>query len=287
MEDIKQFYFEGSHEQVIDSVDSSALDTLQDRINLIYSVRSHIALQKTLPYIHPEAIESHIELRVLDAYTNYITAKEQTESLDILRDCLIELESEEHPFKGLLSVLAASVFWQGGEIEEALSTLGAGQGVKDVECVALLIQIYITMNRLDLAKNEYQHARTWADDNYLIQLSEAWLGLAGASTSANIGYEHAYYILEELPDREKPYNKLLRAIAHAALSHFDEAQVELDTLSLDDENTLTNTIVISTHLNKDTKTLIDKLRSINSNNPLIKGLDAKSNEFDSLSKQFM
>lgn len=245
-------------------------------------------MQKPPPYLHPEATESYIELRVLDAYSNYIIAKEQTESLDVLRDCLIELESEEHPFKGLLSVLAASVFWQSGEIEEALSTLGAGQGVKDVECVALLIQIYITMNRFDLAKNEYQHARTWADDHYLIQLSEAWLGLAGASTSTNVGFEQAYYILEELPDREKPYNKLLRAIAHAALGHFDEAQVELDTQSLDDENTLANAIVVSTHLkNKDTRTLMDKLRSMNSNNPLIKGLDEKSNEFDSLSKQFV
>ncbi|TIA87410.1 hypothetical protein E3P99_03182 [Wallemia hederae] len=289
MDQIKQFYYQGSHQKVIDSVDTSSLETEQDRIGFIYSTRSHLALRRSSPYLHPGSIESHVEMKVLDAYTKYTTGAEQTESLDVLRDCLIELESEEHPLKNLLSVLAASVFWQSGEVEEALSTLSAGQGVKDVECVALLIQIYITMNRFDLAKNEYQHARTWADDHYLIQLSEAWLGLAGASTSTNVGYEQAYYILEELPDRDEPNNRLLRALAHAALGHFDEAQVELESLSLDDELTLANAVVVSTHLKKtdEARGLLEKLRSVNPSHPLIRSLDEKNSEFDSLASQFV
>lgn len=264
------------------------MDNLDDRIKFIYSILSHLALKKDLPSIDSELSQSHIELAVIQSYIDYITNKEKVESLDKVRDYLIEIESEDHQYKHLFNVLAATIFWKSGEIEEALSTLNAGQGVKDVESVALLIQIYISISRLDLAKNEYQQARRWADDHYLIQLSEAWLGLAGTSTSTNSGYEQAYYVLEELPDRNEPYNKLLRAIAHGALQHYEEAQVELDSINSEDEYSIMNEIVISTHLkNKDTNELIERLSSINPDNILVNDLKRKSEEFNQLSKQFV
>ncbi|EIM24166.1 hypothetical protein WALSEDRAFT_67014 [Wallemia mellicola CBS 633.66] len=288
LEDIKQFYYQGSYQTLINAVDSNNLNDLDDRIKFIYSILSHLALKKDLPSIDSELSQSHIELAVIQSYIDYITNKEKVESLDKLRDYLIEIESEDHQYKHLFNVLAATIFWKSGEIEEALSTLNAGQGVKDVESVALLIQIYISISRLDLAKNEYQHARIWADDHYLIQLSEAWLGLAGTSTSTNSSYEQAYYVLEELPDRDEPYNKLLRAIAHGALQHFEEAQVELDSINSEDEYSIMNEIVISTHLkNKDTNELISRLSSINPDNILVNDLKRKSAEFDQLSKQFV
>lgn len=43
--------------------------------------------------------------------------------------------------------------------------------------MALLVQIYLAQNRLDLAKKEVQRARSWAQDNLLVNLAESWVGL--------------------------------------------------------------------------------------------------------------
>lgn len=49
--------------------------------------------------------------------------------------------------------------------------------------VALLVQIHLSQYRLDLAKKEVQRARSWAQDNLLVNLAESWVGLREVSFS--------------------------------------------------------------------------------------------------------
>jgi coatomer protein complex subunit epsilon len=57
--------------------------------------------------------------------------------LDELRDLCIEVETEEYDqatsSSGLVKVAAATAFVRENELEEALTTLGAGTGTKDIE----------------------------------------------------------------------------------------------------------------------------------------------------------
>jgi coatomer protein complex subunit epsilon len=41
----------------------------------------------------------------------------------------------------------------------------------------LIIQIYLKLDRLDLAKRELASTKTWSEDAMLAQLIEAWVGL--------------------------------------------------------------------------------------------------------------
>lgn len=43
--------------------------------------------------------------------------------------------------------------------------------------LALIIQIYLQLDRLDFAKRELTATKTWAEDAMLVQLIEAWVGL--------------------------------------------------------------------------------------------------------------
>jgi len=43
--------------------------------------------------------------------------------------------------------------------------------------VALLIQIHLAQNRLDLAQQEVRKAKSWAQDALLVNIAEAWVGL--------------------------------------------------------------------------------------------------------------
>lgn len=46
-----------------------------------------------------------------------------------------------------------------------------------MEAVALIVQIQLEQNRLDLAIKEVGAARRWAQDSLLVNLAESWVGL--------------------------------------------------------------------------------------------------------------
>lgn len=46
-----------------------------------------------------------------------------------------------------------------------------------MEAVALIVQIHLEQNRLDLAVKEVANARKWAQDSLLVNLAESWVGL--------------------------------------------------------------------------------------------------------------
>ena len=44
--------------------------------------------------------------------------------------------------------------------------------------MALIVHIYLSIARADLAKKEFEAAKKWADDSLLIQIIEATIGLS-------------------------------------------------------------------------------------------------------------
>lgn len=53
----------------------------------------------------------------------------------------------------------------------------AGSANNRFASVALIVQIHLAMNRLDLAQQEVRKARSWAQDHILVNLAESWVGL--------------------------------------------------------------------------------------------------------------
>lgn len=43
--------------------------------------------------------------------------------------------------------------------------------------MALIVQIHLQQNRLDLAQKEAVNARKWAQDSLLVNIAESWVGL--------------------------------------------------------------------------------------------------------------
>ena len=93
---------------------------------------------------------------------------------------------------GSVQVLAGTVLQAAGKSEEALSLLSQHQGncklsgilgegfvliTFTVEAVALIVQVHLEQNRLDLAVKEVATARKWAQDSLLVNLAESWVGL--------------------------------------------------------------------------------------------------------------
>jgi coatomer protein complex subunit epsilon len=47
--------------------------------------------------------------------------------------------------------------------------------------VAVIVQIYLSINRPDRAKKEFERAKNWAEDDILLQLIESSVGLVTAN----------------------------------------------------------------------------------------------------------
>lgn len=95
--------------------------------------------------------------------------------------------------------------------------------------VAVIIQIYLSIHRPDLARKEFERAKRWAEDDLLLQLIEASIGLV----TGKDGYadSNSFYT-EQLanPSLSSPHlltargvTRLLRGEITEAKSDFEEA----------------------------------------------------------------
>jgi len=200
---------------------------------LLYQARAHIALNdpKGASRIIP-ADPENVALKAVAALARYVGASQTVEkesSLEELRDLSVEIEGEDvegsEGDKHLVRVLAGTAFVRAGEIEEALETLGVN--TDDLEAVALVVQIYLSINRPDLAKKEFERSKQWAEDDLLLQLIESSIGLA----TGKDGYSncHSFYT-EQLgnPSLSSPHILTARGVTRVLRNEIPEAKSDLE-----------------------------------------------------------
>lgn len=107
-----------------------------------------------------------------------------------------------------------------------------------------------------------------------------WVALQGGEK-----YQAAYYVFEELaqaPSTQSTHNLVSQALAELHLGRLPEAEAALQqAMQLDPENEdmLSNMVVLNTILGKETKEPLEALKRINPANQLLSGLEEKREEF--------
>ncbi|KAF8308786.1 coatomer epsilon subunit-domain-containing protein [Cantharellus anzutake] len=270
--------------------------------SLLYSARSLIALNQSDEALLLVSADTLPAVRAVRALATYVKTKasggEVEPILDELRDLTIEIESEDEGVQGagtsVVRVSAATAFLQEGEVEEALTTLGAGAGGQDMECSYLTIQIYLSMNRIDLARKEYLYAKSHDADSLLLQIIEASIGLASGGTPP-LTLNAAYHIYDEqaaAPGSSSNANILAaKGIAYLLRGHYAEAgSMFNESLLIDAKNSdalagLAVTKGLSTK-QKDADESFEHLISVLPSHPFVADLVAKSALFDQARTQF-
>lgn len=116
------------------------------------------------------------------------------------------------------------------------------------------VQIFLEINRPDLAKKEIEKIKTWADDATLAQFTEAWVDAFTVRTLAlenadfyNKGgpdkYQNAFYIFEELCTSKVSTSKLLcgQAICRMQMGRFEDAEsILLESLNKSESDSSPN-----------------------------------------------
>lgn len=114
------------------------------------------------------------DLQAVALLAEYSSAKSQGKSADAVVEKARQLASKEGDNLNV-ELCLGTLLADAGHKEEALQLLAKHQG--SLDAVALIVQIQLAMNRVDLAGREAAGARKWAQDSLLVNIVESWVGM--------------------------------------------------------------------------------------------------------------
>jgi coatomer protein complex subunit epsilon len=212
--------------------------------------------------------------------------------------CQVKLgktQEAEKTVQGLLSsaepavqIVVATVLARIERFEEALDVLGSLD--ENLEAAALQIHIYLAMGQLAQAQSVLESAQRWSNNEELVQLAEGWIMMRQGGDRLNA----ASYTFEELAEVSPMAARLLVAQGSAALASADvDTAEQLFKRALDKDATqadaLANLLVLAAVQGEDAAAMSkarDALTEADAHHPLIKDLDEKKAEFESLTKNY-
>lgn len=201
--------------------------------------------------------DTPIALSSVKLFAMYCTGGDKEIILLTLKEWLTEGNSSENPH---LLLIAGIIYMQEGKLSDALSALHKGNSL---EHMLTIVQLYARVNRLDLALKQLQDMKRIEEDSTCTQLAQAWFWVLKGGENA----DEAAQLFQELTDRFGKTCLLLNggAVAFMALRNYVEAErLLLEAYSKESQNqdTLTNLIVISTHLKRSNAQYIGELQKV-------------------------
>jgi len=276
---IHNHFHQGQYAEVID-FDTSGLSPENKLPARILSLRAQIALGQTDEVLASVKGQDEPELIAVGALTE-LAAGNEARALEIAGTL-----AGEKSDNGTVQVLAGTVLQAAGKSEEALALLGQHQG--NLEAVALIVQIHLEQNRLDLALKEVQAAKSWAQDSLLVNLAESWVGLRVGGEK----YQQAFYVFEELaqaPSTSSTKSMVSQAVAEIHLGRLEEAEAALQQALAKEPNNadcIANNIVLNVIAGKDVSEMTSTLSKAAPEHSFLRDLHEKSELFDQAATKY-
>ncbi|TFY76049.1 hypothetical protein EWM64_g7962 [Hericium alpestre] len=294
---VKQQFFLGAFKALVDLTAPNA--SSEDYIPiLVYKARAHIALGDTqaVSNLIPSDTEN-VALKAVSALAKYTSGADAEPTLEELRDLCVEIEGEDADVnereKGLVRVIAGTAFARAGEVEEALETLGAETSTENLEAVAIIVQIYLSIHRPDLARKEFERAKHWAEDDLLLQLIEASIGLV---TGKDSYADCSSFYTEQLanPSLSSPHMLTSRGVTRLLRGEIAEAKSDLEEAVAqqggnEDADTLADSVVaagLGAAKKDEAEQLFSRLSSRYPTHPLVATLNEKAAQFDEFAAKY-
>lgn len=284
--DIRNAFYIGNYQHCINEAQKlkpSTPEMKQERDTFLY--RAYIAQRKyrvVMDEIHGASVPA---LQVLKTFAEFLANENKRDA--IVQNMDQVMGSGVDIANSTLLVVAASIYYHEQNYESALRILHQSDSL---ECAALTLQIYLKIDRIDLARKELKRMQEMDDDATLTQLANAWLNMAQGSEKL----QDAYYIFQEMSDKHSATPLLLngQAACFIGQAKYEEAESALqEALDKDSNNpdTLINMIVLCQHLGKPPEVAnryLSQLKDSFSGHPYVKEFVAKENEFERLCRQY-
>ncbi|KAJ3352353.1 hypothetical protein HDU83_008118 [Entophlyctis luteolus] len=215
----------GAYQQVInDATNPTAAHSLSAEARAerkVYLSRAYVAQNRfKMASDDPSADPESSATRLLAAQLASLNSGSISGTADFAQEAFSLFSSTPDP-SPLLAVIVASVLCNDARFEDALRVLHPYK--RNLEAVALTVQVLLVINRPDLARKEIAVLKTWADDATLAQMAEAWTNLF---PDAPEKFQEAFFTFDELAASNAATAKLLtsKAVCKIEMGKFDEAE---------------------------------------------------------------
>lgn len=179
-----------------------------------------------------------------------------------------------------VQLTASQVLLSAGQTKEALQQVFQGS---TMEQIAMILQIYLKLDRLDLAKQQLSALKQKDEDAVLTQLCSVYVSLATGSSGAG----DAVHVLNSLTEQygASPFLLNLMAAGLMLQGEYAAAETKLQECLRDFNevvipDTLVNMIVCSVQQNKSPDEFLGQLKSQFPTHPFNAGFDRVVSAFD-------
>lgn len=245
-----------------------------ERDCLVY--RSYIGMGQydlVLSEIGDDASSALVAVKLL---ASYLAGRVDAETaLATVADWMSDVASSQN---AMVSLVAGLVYVAEENFIDALKACHQG---RSLEQMALCVQVYLKMDRIDQAEKQLRSMSNMDDDATLTQLATAWTNLALGGQKV----QDAQYIYQELGDRNNWTTRLFNgsAVCHMRMGNFEDAERELvEAINKDpkDADTLANLVTCCVHLGKPTARYMNQMKLIDPNHMVMKRLRAAEDAFE-------
>ncbi|KAI1434330.1 coatomer epsilon subunit-domain-containing protein [Xylaria sp. CBS 124048] len=277
---IHNYFHQGQYQEVID-FDVSSLSAENKVPAQVIVYRARIALgqaEDVLADVQGETSKPEFAALAALAQSALGQTEEAVETIEGLAQSAGDNKT--------VQTLGGIVLQAAGKSEAALDLLSKHSG--SLDAVALITQIHLQQNRVDLAVKEVAAARRWAQDSLLVNLAESWTGLRSGGEK----YQQAFYVFEELaqtPATSSLVTLVSQAVCEIHLGRVEEAQAALEQAlqkQPDYADAIANLLVLTVATGKDATDLTSSLKRTAPHHILLADLEEKSDLFDKAASKY-
>ncbi|KAI4458829.1 coatomer subunit epsilon [Holotrichia oblita] len=285
--EIRNYFHIGNYQQCINEAQKlrkpSSPEIAVERDIFMY--RSYMAQNKYLVVLDDIKPSSAEKLQPLKLLAEYLSNKSRRDAIVTQLDQ--KLSASANVDNEVWILVAAIIYQRENNFETAYRLLHT---IESLDAMAMILDILLKINRVDLAMTKLAEMREKDDDATLTQLAQAWVFCA----SGKDDLRNAYYIYQDLIDKYGATPLLLngQAVTYIAQGKMDEAETALLEAFDKDPNyadTLVNLIVLSQITAKNTEVAsryLAQLKDSHLDHPFLKERDLKEREFENICKQY-
>jgi len=230
-------------------------------------------------------------MKALNLHAKYLSTHNDSTREEIVSTLKTYLAEEENANSSSFQLYASHIFLRHALTREALQCVHLGL---TMEHLAISLQIFIKIDRLDLAESQLRLMKQADEDSVLTQLCSAYISIATGRSAIS----DAIHVLGMLSEQYGPSIMLLNltAVSQMTACNYEGAEVilaeALASASPDEDNsdTLINSVVCALHQQKGMEKLeplLVKLKAQYPNHPYVVGLLRVESAFERESNKYL